>query len=72
MSGAEVAASIAMQLSSHVHSPKTSQIKDAVKYTVLHVMRRPFWVMPLFLPLNPLLETDPDLPKVCNIENLFL
>jgi cation diffusion facilitator CzcD-associated flavoprotein CzcO len=65
MSGAEVAASIAMQLSSHVYSPKTSQTKDAAKYTVFHVIKRPFWVMPCFLPVNPLLETDPNLPKVC-------
>lgn len=70
MSGAEVAASIAMQLSSHVHSPKTSQIKDAGKYTVHHIMRRPFWVMPLFLPVNPMLETDPDLPKVRSVYSL--
>jgi cation diffusion facilitator CzcD-associated flavoprotein CzcO len=66
MSGTEVTATIAMQLSSHVHSPKTSQIKDASKYTVHHVMRRPFWAMPLFLPVSPLLETDSDLPKVCD------
>jgi cation diffusion facilitator CzcD-associated flavoprotein CzcO len=70
MSGAEVAASIAMELSSHVHSPRPSQIKDAGKYTVHHVIRRPFWVMPLFLPLNPMIETDPDLPKVRDIYNL--
>jgi cation diffusion facilitator CzcD-associated flavoprotein CzcO len=66
MSGAEVAASIAMQLSSHVHSPKASQIKDTGKYTVHHVMERPFWVLPRFLPVNPMLQIDPDLPKVCN------
>jgi len=66
MSGAEVAASIAMQLSSHVHSPRTSEIKDASKYTVHHVMKRPFWIMPLFLPVNPMLGTNPDPPKVCN------
>lgn len=70
MSGAEVAASIAMQLSSHVHSPNTPRMKNAGKYTVHHVMRRPFWAMPLFLPVNPLLETDPDLSKVRNIHNL--
>jgi hypothetical protein len=64
ISGAEVAASIAMQLSSHVHSPKTSQIEDASKYTVHHLVRRPFWVMPLFLPVVPMLETDANLSKV--------
>lgn len=70
MSGAEVAASIAMQLSSHVHSPRTSPIRDVGKYTVHHIIRRPFWVMPLFLPVTPMLETDPDLPKVRNVHNL--
>ena len=71
MSGAEVAASIAMQLSTHVHSPRTSSIQDFGKYTVHHVIRRPFWVMPLFLPVTPMLETDTDLPKVRNIHNLL-
>ncbi len=70
MSGVEVAASIAMELSSHVHSPRPSPIKDAGKYTVHHVIKRPFWVMPLFLPVNPMIETDQDLPKVCNTLNL--
>jgi hypothetical protein len=64
MSGAEVAASIAMQLSSHVHSPKTSLIKDVGKYIVHHVVRRPFWIMPLFLPVKPMLEVNPDAQKV--------
>jgi cation diffusion facilitator CzcD-associated flavoprotein CzcO len=70
MSGAEVAASVAMQLCSHVHSPRLSEIKDAGKYTVHHVIRRPFWVMPLFLPVTPMLDTDPDLPKVRNVHSL--
>jgi hypothetical protein len=70
MSGAEVAASVAMQLCSHVHSPRLSEIKDAGKYTVHHVMRRPYWVMPLILPVTPMLETDPDLPKVRNVHSL--
>ena len=71
MSGVEVAASIAMQLSSHVHSPRASKIKDASKYTIHHVLRRPFWVMPLFLPVTPMLKTDPDLLKVRNFHNLL-
>jgi cation diffusion facilitator CzcD-associated flavoprotein CzcO len=70
MSGAEVAASVAMQLSSHMHSPRTSPIKEAGKYTVHHVMRRPFWVMPLFLPVTPMLEAEPDVPKVRHKFNL--
>jgi cation diffusion facilitator CzcD-associated flavoprotein CzcO len=71
MSGAEVAASIAMQLSTHVHSPRTSSIQDFGKYTVHHVIRRPFWVMPLFSPVTPMLETDTDLPKVRNVHNIL-
>jgi cation diffusion facilitator CzcD-associated flavoprotein CzcO len=64
LSGVEVTASIAMQLSSLVHSPRPPRIKDAGKYTVHHVVRRPFWVMPLFLPGAPMLQTDPTLSKV--------
>lgn len=64
ISGAEVAGSIAMQLSSHVHSPTPSRIKDPGKYTVYHVLKRPFWVLPLFLPVTSMPETNADFPKV--------
>jgi hypothetical protein len=56
MSGAEVAASIATQLSSEKHSPKAPQINNAGKYRVFHITARPFWALPLFLPSNPTVE----------------
>jgi cation diffusion facilitator CzcD-associated flavoprotein CzcO len=64
MSGAEIAASIAMQLSSDIHSPGPAHINDASKYTVHHIVRRAFWVMPLFLPVKPLLSAQGDQSKV--------
>lgn len=64
MSGVETAASIAMQLSSHLHSPSSSQVKDVESYVVHHIVKRPFWVMPLFLPVKPLLEADADPSEV--------
>jgi cation diffusion facilitator CzcD-associated flavoprotein CzcO len=60
MSGVEVASSVAMQLSSEANSPQASDIKDIEKYTVHHLVRRPLWIMPLFLPTIPILESDDD------------
>jgi hypothetical protein len=65
MSGAEIAASIAMQLSSEQNSPGEQRLQDASKYTVHHVVRRPFWAMPLFLPVDPVVPSNGDDPKVC-------
>lgn len=64
MSGAEVAASIAAQLSSDVNSSTPAYIGTASDYTVYHVVQRPFWAFPLFLPVKPLLGQSGDDPKV--------
>lgn len=58
MSGVETAAAIAQQLSSAAHSPDNRGIQDAGDITVHHIVQNPFWVMPLFLPNNPMLESD--------------
>jgi cation diffusion facilitator CzcD-associated flavoprotein CzcO len=58
MSGVEVAASIAMQLSSEVHTPGSNRILDAGKYEVVHIVQQPAWVMPLYFPNNPQLPED--------------
>ncbi|CAI4216145.1 unnamed protein product [Parascedosporium putredinis] len=48
MSGVEVAATIATQLSSAVHSPGESPIRNPEKYSVHHLADRHTWVMPFF------------------------
>lgn len=52
MSGAEVAASIANQLSSEINSPGVSRVENADKYKVHHVFKRPSWILPLYIPVN--------------------
>lgn len=48
MSGVEVAATIATQLSSALHSPGESPIRNPEKYSVHHLADRHTWVMPFF------------------------
>jgi cation diffusion facilitator CzcD-associated flavoprotein CzcO len=67
MSGVEVAASIAVQLSAEAHALKPSQINDVSKYRIHHVTHRPFWVLPLFLPSNPTIKQPLDDSKVCSL-----
>ena len=57
MSGVEVAASIALQLSSAINSPADSRfsklIPNAGDYSIVHVIQKPFWTMPLTFPKTP-------------------
>jgi cation diffusion facilitator CzcD-associated flavoprotein CzcO len=52
MSGVEIAAAIAAQLSSEENSPGDA-FPQASEYVVTHVVQKPVWVMPLFLPREP-------------------
>ncbi|RDW68554.1 hypothetical protein BP5796_09211 [Coleophoma crateriformis] len=73
MSGVEVAASIAMQISSAVYSPIGQRaLENAAKYTIHNVVQRPFWVMPLYFPENPVLETEDEDVKMNNPASPFL
>lgn len=56
MSGVEIAAAIAFQLSSAEHSPEDSSIPDVSEYTITHVVQTPIWVMPLFFPKDPVID----------------
>jgi hypothetical protein len=56
MSGVEIAASIALQLSSAETTPGESDISDVVEYQITHVVQTPVWVMTLFFPNDPVLE----------------
>ena len=56
MSGVEVAGSVAYQLSSAVHSPGKTGLPNASDYVVHHIVQTPLWIMPLFLPKNPVTE----------------
>jgi hypothetical protein len=58
ISGAEIAAHVANQLSSEKYSPEKSQIKGVEGYTVEHVMQKPFWTLPLFVPRDPLVDGE--------------
>jgi hypothetical protein len=55
MSGVDVAANVALQLSDCVNAPG-KEIMDWTEWEVVHIVQRPLWIGPLFLPRNPLLE----------------
>ena len=64
MSGVEVAAQLALQLSSDANSPGTADQKTKERFTITHIIQRPFWVMPWFFPTNPHIDKSPE-EKVC-------
>lgn len=64
MSGVEIAASIALQVSSAENSPGAVDVPEEKAYKIIHVVQNPVWVMPLFFPNNPNLDTK-DETKVC-------
>jgi hypothetical protein len=57
MSGVEVAANVALQLSDCVNAPG-KEIMDWKEWEVVHVVQKPVWVIPLFLPSNPQLDGE--------------
>jgi cation diffusion facilitator CzcD-associated flavoprotein CzcO len=57
LSGVEIAATIATNLSSAANSPGPSPITNPEKYTIHHLAERPSWVLPLIIS-----------PKVCVAE----
>ncbi|KAH6671027.1 flavin-containing monooxygenase-like protein [Halenospora varia] len=57
MSGVEIAASIALQVSSAENSPGAVDVPEEKTYKIIHVVQNPVWVMPLFFPNNPNLDT---------------
>lgn len=58
MSGVEVAASVATQLSSEIWSPGPGSLPDTEKFEIHHVVSRPLWIMPLYLPTESTLEVS--------------
>lgn len=64
MSGVEVAANVALQLSDAINAPG-KEIMDWGGWEVVHVVQKPVWVMPLFLPRNPQLDSAEKDQKVC-------
>lgn len=56
MSGVEIAAFIANQLSSATHSIEDSGITDISEYYITHVVNSPSWVMPFLFPRNPVMD----------------
>lgn len=64
MSGVEIAAAIAFQLSSAENSPEESSIPDISEYTITHVVQNPLWIMPLFLPKEPVVDVPDSDEKV--------
>ncbi|KAI9745739.1 MAG: hypothetical protein M1818_001275 [Claussenomyces sp. TS43310] len=63
LSGVEVAASIAFQLSADVNAPQAPQISDATSYTVQHILPRPCRVLPYFIAASPMLTLEQDESK---------
>ena len=56
MSGVEIAASVALQLSSAETTPGESDLPNASEYYITHVVQNPIWVMTLFFPKDPVLD----------------
>ncbi|KAG9236269.1 flavin-containing monooxygenase-like protein [Amylocarpus encephaloides] len=56
MSGVEIAGSIALKLSSGENSPGESFRSTAAEYTIINVVQNPLWIMPLFLPKEPVVD----------------
>lgn len=54
MSGVEVAASLALKISSEANAPSSSNAASPKSVTITHVIQKPFWIMPFFFPSNPL------------------
>ena len=57
MSGAEAAASLALQVSTQRHSPRRD-MDDGTEYQIYHVTARPFYAVPTYVPIDPLQDTD--------------
>lgn len=58
MSGVEIAAHVAFQLSSAENTPGKNSIENAEKYKVVHVAPKPAWILPFFFPRDPEVEID--------------
>jgi cation diffusion facilitator CzcD-associated flavoprotein CzcO len=54
MSGVEIAASMAHQLSSLVNSPFEADSESASGYSVHHLVSKPLWILPLHFPTKPM------------------
>jgi len=70
MSGVEIAASIAIQLSSAETTPGDSDVPNASEYWVTHIVQNPIWVMTLFYPKDPVLDvagSDGEQSKVSHL-----
>ena len=52
MSGAEVASSIASELSSNQNSPGAVPSLNSDDYEIIHIAARPFWTLPRYLPID--------------------
>jgi hypothetical protein len=58
MSGVEIAASLAFQISSAVNTPGEPPFSEPEKYVVSNIVQRPVWVLPLFFPKDPDIEVS--------------
>ncbi|KAB8299106.1 hypothetical protein EYC80_001219 [Monilinia laxa] len=72
MSGIETAAAIALQVSSSANSTD-GPISHAAEIKIYNVIQRPFWVMPLTFPNNPIIDgASPEAEKISNPAPTFL
>ncbi|TVY36306.1 hypothetical protein LSUB1_G005863, partial [Lachnellula subtilissima] len=72
MSGVEIAAAVALQLSSAENTPGESSLSNASEYYITHVVQAPFWVMTLFFPKDPVLDIAGQQKKESNNSPSFL
>ena len=70
MSGAEVASSIASELSNNQNSPGAVPIPNPSDYEIIHIAARPFWTLPRYLPLDAKHDSPRFLPLDMVLFNL--
>jgi len=74
MSGVEVAANVALQLSDALYAPGKEPM-DWSEWEVANVVQKPLWIMPLFLPKNPVIEEqakDEKVWQICSGSEIYL
>ncbi|KAI0753284.1 putative pyridine nucleotide-disulfide oxidoreductase [Daedaleopsis nitida] len=70
MSGVEIAATIAAQVSSARHTPDAPAVSDPESLNVHHLIQRPVWVFPLYTSPKANLKAPPFLPLDISSYNL--
>lgn len=70
LSGFEIVDTIATHLSSALHSPHQTEIPDAGRYAIHHLIQRPVWICPLFTTVEKSMSRPRFVPLDFNSGNI--